>query len=68
MYDIHTHDEGYAQSRLLDGNVLQGTYLVDTLQVEDATQLSVGNALPHLRVYRSSRDNLVAGRYQVQLS
>ena len=68
MDDVHTHDEGYAQSRLLDSNILQGTNLVDTLQVEDATQLSIGNALADLRIYCATRNNLVASRYQVELS
>ena len=68
MDDVHAYDKRYAQSRLLDGNILQGTNLVDTLQVEDATQLSAGNALSHLGIDRSTRDNLVAGWYQVELS
>ena len=68
MDDVHAYDKRYAQSRLLDGNILQGTNLVDTLQIEDAAQLSAGNALSYLGVYRSACDNLVAGRYQVQLS
>ena len=68
MDDVHTHDERYAQSRLLDGNILQGTNLLNALQVEDAAQLSARDALSHLGVNRSTRDNLVAGRYQVELS
>ena len=68
MDDVHTDDEGDAQSRLLNGNVLQGTDLVDTLQIEDAAQLSVGNALPYLRINCSTRNNLVTSRYQVELS
>ena len=68
MDDVHTYDEGDAQSRLLNGYILQGTNLVNTLQVEDTAQLSVGNALANLRIYCSTSDNLVAGRYQIELS
>ena len=67
MNDIHAHNEGDAQARLFDGNVLQGTYLVNTLQVEHTAQLATGNEPGHFCVLCLTGSN-IASHLQVQLT
>ena len=66
MDNIHADDEGYAQTALLDGYILQGAYLVDTLQVEHTAQLAFGNQPSHLSVLSRTGDD-VASHLQIEL-
>ena len=67
MHHVETHDERYAQSRLLDRHLLQCPDLIDTLQVEDSPQLASLCQCSGLTVHGCPCVD-VANRYQVQLS
>ena len=67
MDDIHAHDEGDAQTTMVDGYFLQLANLVGTLQVEHAAHLSGSNLLSYIGIDGTTGDD-VASHLQVQLS
>ena len=65
--DIHAHDEGNAQTAMVDSHFLQLANLVGPLQVEHAAHLSGSNLLSYIGIDGTAGDD-VASHLQVQLS
>ena len=66
MHHVHAHEQRYAQSRLLDGNVLQLAYLARPFHIEHTSHPARGNAFRDgRRLHRAG--GYVAGHLQSEL-
>ena len=67
MYHVHSNNQRYTHTTLLDGNVLQSANLIDTLYIKYTSHITVHDITGDFSIYLTS-GCYISGNHQIKLT